>query len=810
VGICETQQRIGNQMDSNVFQKLADAEKNPQGQPQAQTQTATSVPSAPQPSTAEPRNVFEVMKEQEQPQPTATAQQSANDQNSDAAKELAHRQAVGKHGLLARAWDWVNQPIFDNILPRDIKTSDIVKAAAFEKMFGEAYIPGVNDFDTKAESHMGGAKGEKPTDSALKNAIRTFIAGSAKDTADMASSFTSPLSIGTLSLGEIGKGVGVIPKLARTVSPLVGTAFGLQGLYHGAKGGLDIYQHGATPENTQEALSGAGQALLAGGEGARDLNNRLSTLKDNVRPVTKTVAGQEVPVRSDSRASRFASKLVEPEVLSKAADKTAAAVQEGVGEVAKGATGSDAETAIKGEDRFGLRGHASDLIENQARPVFKALDELSDGEFSKAQRAEKLARRVGDFDKVNEAIEKQDQLTEQFRSELDDQGLDVDEAWDNYRKGLAVQKLASQFDTATAAKDTGIGYQIKGDKLANTIDRIRRSAPEKNLFAKAGFTDSHIDALAELADTLRNEQNIPQFKSYQRLAAKALAGAIGFGHSGVLGLAEALTGESAAESVARRGATSLLGKAMMSEPATRELTDAMKSGDADKGAAAVQKMATADPTWFDGLKSSLQTAWDKYKTSKFGSETGAVGMDINQPVKRIGGADTDGIAPTFFSKAERVANDKVSSGSGDSILAALRNNGVKESEIDWLGLDDFLEGKPRVSKADVQQYINDHKIALNEVNLGGDDWKNVRDLTVNRNKVHAENNRIWADHLRYADGSSELFNAMKDGGDVEPVISKMPSDVQEPARRFVETDQQIHDLDRQINDAEKRGNQPAK
>lgn len=728
-------------------------------------------------------------------QPTSTARPAQN--------------PAAKHGLLARAWDWVNQPIFDNVLPRDIKTSDIVKAAAFEKMFGEAYIPGVNDFDTKAESHMGGAKGEKPTDSALKNAIRTFIAGSAKDTADMASSFTSPLSIGTLSLGEIGKGVGVIPKLARTVSPLVGTAFGLQGLYHGAHGGFDIAEHGATPENTQEMLGGLGQAALAGGEGLRDARNRVNTLKENVRPVTKTVAGQDIPVRADTKAGRFAAKLVEPETLTKAAENTASAVQQGVGEVAKGATGSDADTSIKGEDRFGLRGHANDLIENKARPVFKVLDELSNGKFSEAQKAEKTARRVGDFDKMNEAIEKQDTLTEEFRDQLNERGLDPDEAWDNYRKGIAVQKLASQFDTATAAKDTGIGYQVKGDKLANTIDRIRRTAPEKNLFTRAGFSDSHVDALAELADTLRNEQNIPQFKSYQRLAAKALAGAIGFGHSGVLGLAEALTGESAAESVVRKGATSLLGKAMMSEPATRELTDALKDGDTDKGTAAVQNMATADPTWWNGLKSTLQTAWEKYKASPLSSEKGAVGMDINQPVKRLGGFSDSDLAPTFFSKAERVANDKVNSGSGDSILAALRNNGVKESEIQWLGLDDYLEGKPKVSKADVQQYINDHKIALNEVNLGGD-RAGLTDLGRQRDKVFAENNRIWADHLRYADGSTELFNAMGEGRDVEPLISKMPESAQEPARRFVETDRMIHDFDKQLADANRTAPKPAK
>ena len=51
---------------------------------------------------------------------------------------------------------------------------------------------------------------------------------------------------------------------------------------------------------------------------------------------------------------------------------------------------------------------------------------------------------------------------------------------------------------------------------------------------------------------------------------------------------------------------------------------------------------------------------------------------------------------------------------------------------------------------------------------------------------------------------ADLFNAMKEGEDIEPVIAKMPADVQQPARRFVETDQQIRDLDKQIADAEKK------
>jgi hypothetical protein len=694
------------------------------------------------------------------------------------------RQQIAKHGVLHRAWDWVNTPVFDNILPKDIKTEDIIKAAAFEQMYHEAYIPGMNDFSTKAQAHLG----ENPT----KHAIRTFINGAANDTANLAAGFTSPVGIATTvaGVGPEAKAGSAAAKAIKGVGVLAGTAFGLQGAH-------DIYEAGTenTPEAWQQRLQGAAQVAggaAAAGEGLNAARTKVQeNIADRVRPVTKTVAGQEIPVRPDTKAGQFAAKVVAPEVLTRAAEKTAGAVQSAVGEVAKGATGSEAETSVKGEDRFGLRGHATDLIENQARPVFKALDELSDGAFSEAQKAEKTARRVGDFDKLNEAVNKQDELTEQFRDELNARGLDPDEAWGNYRKGIALQKIASQFDTATAAKDTGLGYQVKGDKLANAIDRIRRTAPEKNLFTKAGFTDSHVDALAELADTLRNEQAIPKFNSFSRFAAKALAGAIGFGHSGVFGLAEALTGESAAESLIRKGATSLLGQAMMSEPATRELTDAMKTGDTDKGVTAVQNLAQANPAWWGGLKTTLSRLWK--------DETGSVGAPGT-----VGGTPNETeLAPTFFSKAEQVANQKVNTGSGDAVLATLRNNGVKDSEIQWLGLDDFLKGKPKVSKDDLQQYINEHKIALNETNLGGNDWKNVRDLNVQRNKVYAENNRLWADHLRYADGSTDLFNAMKEGRDIEPVIATMPAEAREPARRFVETDQQVRDLDKQIAEAEK-------
>jgi hypothetical protein len=717
--------------------------------------------------------------ESSQPSQSTTTQQPNND-------------AVAQHGLLRRAWDFINSPIADltvaghRLLPEGVKTADIIKAAAFEKMYGEAYIPGFNDFDTKAESHFGSAPAKvtmkdghpyvgPPETHAFKNAVRTFIAGSAKDASDMASGFTSPLSIGTLSLGAVAKAPGAIGTAAKALNPLVGTAFGLQGLYNATEGGYKTVTEGATPENVQETLGGLGQAALGAHADLETANDIANAARRRVRPVTKTIAGQEIPVRPKGIIPETLAKTVAPEVNEAAAAKTSNAVQKGVGEVVKGATGSEADTSIKGEDRFGLRGHATDLIENQARPVFKALDELSDGEFSKAQKAEKTARRLGDFEKADEASAKQDELTEQFRDELNDRGLDADEAWDNYRKGIALQKISSQFDTATGPKDTGLGYQVNGDKLASAIDRIRRTAPETNLFKRAGLADSHIDALAELGNTLREQQVTPKFSGLTNLAAKALT--IGTFTHGITGLAEALTGESMAEKLGSKVMTNLLGNAMTSEPAARQLNDALKSGPEGLG------------NW-QKFKDTAKSLWE--------NESGQAGLPGTVPL-----SDDEQLAPTFFSKAEQVANQKVNSGSGDSILATLRNNGVKDSEIQWLGLDDYLKGKPKVSKPDLTQYINEHKIALNETNLGGNDWKNVRDLTVNRNKVHAENNRIWTDHLRYADGSSDLFNAMKEGQDIEPVIAKMPADVQQPARRFVETDQQIRDLDKQIGDAEK-------
>jgi len=159
--------------------------------------------------------------------------------------------------------------------------------------------------------------------------------------------------------------------------------------------------------------------------------------------------------------------------------------------------------------------------------------------------------------------------------------------------------------------------------------------------------------------------------------------------------------------------------------------------------------------------------------------------------------------PVFYSKLERVAAEKLpKSATGDQILATLRNSGVKENEIQWMGLDDYLKGKAKVSKEDLLQHINENKIELREVDLGTPEQRQMQTLSKQRQELYAENNRIWMDHLKYdpTDLSTELFNAIKQGSDlgINETINRMPDVMQGPARRFVETDRQLVDLDNQI------------
>jgi hypothetical protein len=157
--------------------------------------------------------------------------------------------SIEKPGLLSRAWKWAAEtPVLDNVLPKGITTKDLVRGVAFEKLFGEPYIPGANDFDTKAELHLG--------DTPTKAAVKTFLAGSIKDTADLGTSTTTPVGLATMALGPLSKVPGAIGTAAKVAIPAVSAGFAAKGVSDIATAGTEN-----TPEAWQQRLIGGAQVV---------------------------------------------------------------------------------------------------------------------------------------------------------------------------------------------------------------------------------------------------------------------------------------------------------------------------------------------------------------------------------------------------------------------------------------------------------------------------------------------------------------------------------------------------------------------
>lgn len=169
-------------------------------------------------------------------------------------------------GLLQRAWHWLNKPVADNLLPEGMSTKDVIRSVAFTNLFHEPYVPGTNDFDTKAQQHFG----HSPT----KDAVKTFISGTVKDASDLVAGQTSPIGIATMAGGALTKAPGAVGTLAR-----IGTGAASAGF--AGKGAADVIGAGTenTPEAWQQRLQGG--AMVAGGAAGvgatRPLKTALST-----------------------------------------------------------------------------------------------------------------------------------------------------------------------------------------------------------------------------------------------------------------------------------------------------------------------------------------------------------------------------------------------------------------------------------------------------------------------------------------------------------------------------------------------------
>ena len=74
----------------------------------------------------------------------------------------------------------------------------------------------------------------------------------------------------------------------------------------------------------------------------------------------------------------------------------------------------------------------------------------------------------------------------------------------------------------------------------------------------------------------------------------------------------------------------------------------------------------------------------------------------------------------FYSAAEQAAlNLSRKSGTGESFLNDLmKGQDVKKDELSWMGLDDYLKGKPNVTRQEVQDFIASNRVDVQERQLG--------------------------------------------------------------------------------------------
>jgi hypothetical protein len=99
-------------------------------------------------------------------------------------------------------------------------------------------------------------------------------------------------------------------------------------------------------------------------------------------------------------------------------------------------------------------------------------------------------------------------------------------------------------------------------------------------------------------------------------------------------------------------------------------------------------------------------------------------MNAVPPSPSAAGAATKAMAPAsdigFYSAVEKAAlNVQRNSGSGQAFLNDItKGENVKLDEIKWMGLDDFLKGKKNVTKQEVQDFVQNNRVDVQEVALG--------------------------------------------------------------------------------------------
>ena len=154
----------------------------------------------------------------------------------------------------------------------------------------------------------------------------------------------------------------------------------------------------------------------------------------------------------------------------------------------------------------------------------------------------------------------------------------------------------------------------------------------------------------------------------------------------------------------------------------------------------------------------------------------------------------DKVQPVWYSKLRRTVNDPTlpAASGGDQWLKTLENKGVKRAEIEATGLDDFLKGKKKVTRDELNEFVKANQVEVKEVLKGSGASKQREDLWGERNDIL---NRLEVEGY-YLDETSDGFDIADAEGHLLTPEEKdaLPQSVKHRLSRVLQVEREFHAL----------------
>jgi hypothetical protein len=165
-------------------------------------------------------------------------------------------------------------------------------------------------------------------------------------------------------------------------------------------------------------------------------------------------------------------------------------------------------------------------------------------------------------------------------------------------------------------------------------------------------------------------------------------------------------------------------------------------------------------------------------------------------VEEFGTGLEDEFAPTFYYKSNKILDQKkFSKGNAEDVLKMLKSSGVKEEELKWLGINDFIESKKgqTITRKELDEVISMNDLQLKEVQSpsgesigamtnfkpysldGGENYKEFLIIQPENNFTHNH----WGDDKKGVIGHIRTQDFVDTDGNKVLMIEELQSDLHE-------------------------------